>query len=249
MVRTAGGISMAKATARETVVLSVGGSILVKDMNIDNRYLQSLSALLRELSTEYKIYIVVGGGSIAREYIAAARSLGGASEVVLDDIGIDVTRLNAKLLIAALRGTEHGEDIYPLPAKTTDEAFIAGKTYSIVVSGGISPGYSTDAVSAMLAERVGADRLIIATSVDGVYTSDPRKSASAKKLDRLTHAQLIDITLKSEMTAGAACVIDPLASKLLARSNITTLVLHGRDLDALRNAVCGERFKGTVIKD
>ena len=56
----------------------------------------------------------------------------------------------------------------------------------IVVMGGVAVGQTTDAVAALLAEYVHADKIIVATSVDGVYTADPEKDPAAKKLERMT---------------------------------------------------------------
>ena len=133
------------------IVLSIGGSILTPQGK-EVEYINSLAALLKRLSKENKLYIVVGGGPLARNYITIARDLG-LNEISLDDIGIAATRLNARLLIAAL-----GEFAYPVPAETFQEAFVQAKKFSIVVMGGTHPGHTTDAVAMMLGEFVGADR-------------------------------------------------------------------------------------------
>ena len=67
----------------------------------------------------------------------------------------------------------------------------AESNHRIVVMGGVSPGQTTDAVSAILAERVHADRLVIATSVEGVYTADPEIDPSAKMIDVMTPKELV----------------------------------------------------------
>ena len=113
--------------------------------------------------------------------------------------------------------------------------------------GGNYPGHTTDAVAAMLAERVGAERLVIATNVDGVYTDDPRKDPDAVKLDRVTADELVKITMRGEAGAGSNSVVDPLASKIIKRSRMPTFVVDGRDLEALESAIRGEGKKGTVI--
>ena len=83
----------------DTVVISIGGSVLVSDRN-DADYLKAIASLLRKLSTTHKLYVVTGGGRIARYYILTGRALG-ADESTLDELGIAVTRLNARLLITA----------------------------------------------------------------------------------------------------------------------------------------------------
>ena len=80
------------------LVYSLGGSILA---GRDPASLRKYASALFDLAKKHRIYVVVGGGKIAREYIEKARALG-ASEAFCDQIGIEATRLNAALLVAAL---------------------------------------------------------------------------------------------------------------------------------------------------
>jgi len=224
----------------DTVVISIGGSILVPDDD-DKDYIVKLASMLNRLSKELKLFVVVGGGRIARYYIKLGRSLG-ADESYLDDVGIAVTRLNARMLIVAL-----GDSAYHIPAETFDEALSAAKNHSIVIMGGTHPGHTTDAVSAMLGERAGAVRLVNATSVDGVYTADPKKDPKAKRLKKITFSELIEICNKVAPGAGPNVVFDPLGAKIVARSGIETRVVHGRDLDELEKSILGKQFNGTIV--
>ncbi|MCK5038999.1 MAG: UMP kinase [Thermoplasmata archaeon] len=226
----------------QNVVISIGGSILVPDDH-DTSYISELAEMLTRIAKTTKLFIVVGGGRIARYYIKLGRDLG-ADESYLDDIGIDVTRLNSKMLITAL-----GKLAYHIPAKTFDEAMLASKNHEIVIMGGTHPGHTTDAVSAMLGERVGADRLINATSVDGVYTEDPKKNPDAKRLPIVSFDELIRICLQVEGGAGPNVVFDPLGAKIIARSGIETRVVHGRDLKELEKAILGQEFHGTIVSN
>lgn len=148
------------------IVIIIGGSVLMEDSN--PKKFREYAKILRDLSKDHKIWIVIGGGKPAREYIALARSLG-ANEAQCDDIGIDVTRLNAKLLKIAL-----GDSAYPEIAKNFQEALKFSESKKIVIMGGTEPAHSTDAVGAILAEFVDADILINLTSVDGFYDKDPK---------------------------------------------------------------------------
>jgi len=207
----------------------------------DVAYLRQLAAELVSLSGSFRVFVVVGGGKLARTYIQAARQLG-ADESSLDHIGIEATRLNARVLIAAL-----GEHAPGQPPADFDRAVEASRTYPIVVMGGTHPGHTTDAVAIMLAERARASRVLILTNVDGVYTSDPRLDRGAKRLDRLTARELVAITSKSTAEAGSTGVIDPMGCRILQRARIPASVLHGRDFDALRAAAEGRPFKGSVV--
>jgi uridylate kinase len=217
------------------LVYSLGGSILA---GRDPESLRQYADELLELSKEHQIFVVVGGGKIAREYIGKARALG-ASELFCDQIGIGATKLNAMLLIAALG------DAAP---QKVPESYIeaAESSKKIVVMGGLSPGQTTDAVSAMLAEQVHADKLIIATSVDGVYTADPETDPTAKKLSKLTPRDLVKMAMETEMKAGSRSPVDPLAAKIIERSCIPTAIVHGKDIENLKKGITSAHF-GTEI--
>jgi len=230
------------SSGKEELVISIGGSILLPDGE-DVSDLMGLANILQKNSQDRNLYLVVGGGKTARQYIDWGRRLD-ADEATLDELGIMTSRLNARLLIIALKG-----DVYPVPAKSFDEAISAGSHYSIVTMGGTHPGHTTDAVAAMLAERLNSNRLINATSVDGVYTDDPNKNKDAKKLENLSYDEVIEIVSKNEHKAGPNVVFDPLAARVIKRANIKAYILNGRDLESFENAIIDEKFNGSIIKE
>ncbi|HEY0196166.1 MAG TPA: UMP kinase, partial [Methanobacterium sp.] len=134
------------------IVVTIGGSIVVQDN--DSKKFKEYAEIISQMNTEHKLYVVVGGGKPARDYISMARGLG-ASEALCDDVGIDVTRLNARLLITAL-----GEVAYPKVPHNFAEALEYSQSGKLVVMGGTEPAHSTDAVGSILAEFLGADLLI-----------------------------------------------------------------------------------------
>jgi uridylate kinase len=222
------------------LVVSIGGSVLTS--NLDPGRIRKYASSIKALAKEHTTYIVVGGGRIARDYITAARNLG-ANEVECDIIGIDMTRINAKLLISAL-----GNSAYPVPPTNYQDARNAALSGRVVVMGGLIPGQTTDAVSAVLAEYVGADLLINATSVDGVYTADPNIDSKAEKKYSMTPSQLVDIVMKINMSAGSNSPLDPLAAKIIQRCGIKTIVIDGREPENINEAAAG-RHNGTLISN
>ncbi len=221
-------------------MLSIGGSILLpEDENVSD--IEAIAEVILDASEDKKLYLVVGGGRTARKYINWGRKLG-ANEATLDDLGIETSRLNARLLIIAL-----GKTAYSVPAKNFDEAVSAGNHYPIVTMGGTHPGHTTDAVAAMLAERLHVKRLINVTSVDGVYTADPKKDPNAEHIEKMDYDRLIEIVSKGERGAGPNIVFDPLAAKIVKRANITTQIVSGYDLDNLRKAIDDLDFVGTTV--
>jgi uridylate kinase len=225
----------------DAVVVSVGGSIFLTPEGPDAARARALAAVLREASRHARILTVVGGGSTARKYIEAARALG-ENEGALDDLGIAVTRANARVLLAAL------PEAHPDVPTSLDDALRASRTHPIVIMGGTHPGHTTDAVSAMLAEKARAIRLVIGTNVDGVYDSDPKANPSAKFLARVTAADLVKLTIAGPQKAGSAGVVDPLAAKIIARARIPCLVVNGNKHADLAAALAGKQFHGTVVE-
>jgi uridylate kinase len=225
----------------ESVVISIGGSVMVPGRD-DAEYIKSLAELLTEVSISYKLFLVCGGGRIARFYISTGRSLG-ISEKELDKLGIGATQLNAQLLIQTL-----GEGANSNPAMDIDEAAVYAENHNIVVMGGTVPGHTTDAVSAMVAEKVGAKRLLNATNADGVYDSDPRKYPDAKKFKNMSFEQLNSLVSKDHLKAGPNVIFDPKGVKIIEGMRIPLFVCNGRDLAALKNAILGREFEGTVVK-
>ena len=183
--------------------------------------------------------VVVGGGAAARDYIGAARELG-LDEAGLDELGVQITRANAWLMIAGFR------QAYPEPAEDFREAMSALQDYDRVCMGGTHPGHTTDAVAAMLTERLEAQRLAVVTNVDGVYTSDPNRDPEADRLDEISFSDLVGIT-GAGREAGHSAVVDPLAAQIIQRSGIETRVVGGDDEDNVARAVDGAGFEGTKV--
>lgn len=222
------------------VVLSVGGSVLTSPTGDDAiaAYADTVTSLTESGCT---VGVVVGGGHIAREYIETGRALG-ANEIELDEIGIAVTRLNARLLIAAL-----GDAVAPAPARTYEEARTHLGTWETCVMGGTSAAHTTDAVAAALAEYIDAELLVLATSVSGVYDADPEVDAAANHLPRLTPAELLDVVADLEMRAGSPAPVDLLGAKIVDRARLRTIVLDGSDPAEVVTAVLEGAHSGTDV--
>ena len=222
------------------VVVSIGGSVLAPDLEPDR--VAAHAAVVDGLVADgHEVAVVVGGGDVARRYIGTARALG-ATEYDLDAVGIDVTRLNARLLLAALESST-----IPEPAEDPETARASLRRGETVVMGGTVPGHTTDAVSALLAETVAADLLVYATSVPGVYSADPDEDDDAERHDRLTPAELVDTIASIETTAGSNAPVDLLAAKVIERSGLRAVVLDGTDPERVADAVAGEDVDGTGV--
>jgi uridylate kinase len=225
----------------KTVVISLGGSILIP--TLEKNKIKEYVPVLEEIAAHYRLFVVVGGGGEARRYITVARDLG-IDEGTSDEIGILITRLNANLLVAAL-----GDRAYPKVAESHSEAKKFAESKKIVIMGGITPGQTTDAVAAVLAERVGASVFVNATSVDGIYSADPKKDKKARRFDTLTPDQLLGIVGKAGLGAGSNVVLDIVAARVVERSHIPLVVLDGRTPEHLSRAICQGEYTGTVVSE
>lgn len=223
------------------MTLCFGGSILAPDLP-DVDCIRETARVLRELKARrHELLVVVGGGRTARRYIGAARELK-ATHAYCDTIGIDATRLNARLLIAAL-----GELAELNPITTFDGATRAMLRGKIPVMGGTVPGHTTDAVAAGLADASRSDLLVFFTDVDGVYTADPKLDPSAKKFEAMTSRQLLELVAGVKMKPGVTAIIDPIGAKIIDRSGIKTLVLGRQEVHRLQKILGGAGHSGTTV--
>jgi uridylate kinase len=221
------------------VVLRIGGSVVASPINTE--LMSKYAEMVRTLKKRgHEVAVVVGGGSLAREFIAVAKKLG-LNEQAQDEVAISVSRLFAQLFLKKL-----GDMSCSKVALTLDDAAECLSEGKIMVMGGLKPGITTDAVAALVAERVKADLLVKGTDQDGVYDKDPRKHANAVKLDRLSFDDLPKIFEENQHKAGMHQIIDPEAVKVLKRERVKLVVVNGFKPENVLAAVDGERV-GTVV--
>ena len=201
---------------KKRIVIKLSGRIFGMD-NV--KVLKDYATFLVKISKICQPIIIAGGGTIARHYISHARSFG-ADESTLDELGIEISRLNAKLLIYAL-----GNKAYLHPPTTLQEVRHAVDDGLIVVAGGLHPGQSTNGTAALIAEKIKAEQFLNATDVDGVYDMDPNKFKKAKKFKRIELKNLKNILVHEDSIAGSYDLMDIVALKIIERSKIKTRIL------------------------
>jgi uridylate kinase len=188
----------------------------------------------------YRFAIVCGGGSTARHYINMARKLG-VSESWSDLLGINVSRVNALLMNAAL-----GDIAYSYIPKNVDEVLTAWSSGKVVTLGGLQPGQSTNAVAMVIAELVGADLVVNATDVDGVYDKDPKKYSDARLLPKITINELKNL-ISSRSEAGTYELFDQLAISIAERSKIKIYFVNGFKPENIEKVLDGINVGSEVI--
>ena len=201
---------------KKRIVIKLSGRIFGMD-NV--KVLKNYAEFLVKISKICQPIIVAGGGNIARHYISHARS-SGADESTLDELGIEISRLNAKLLIYALKNKA-----YSHPPITLQEVKHAVDDGLIVVAGGLHPGQSTNGTAALIAEKIKAEQFLNATDVDGVYDMDPNKFKKAKKFKKIKLKDLKNILVHEDSVAGGYDLMDIVALKIIERSKIKTRIL------------------------
>lgn len=220
------------------VIIKLSGSVFSE--NATKASLQKYAAMLKSLSKKVQLVVVAGGGNIARHYINLARSFG-VDEATLDELGIEVSRLNAQLLVYAL-----GKSAYPHIPKNLQEVVVAVGTGKIVVTGGLHPGQSTNATSAQIAEKINARMFINATDVNGIYDADPKIHKNAKLLKKIKLRALRNILVHESTMAGAYDLMDIVALKVIERSRIPTRVIKA-DVNTIKRAISGADVGTKII--
>jgi len=143
-------------------VIKIGGSLLFnenKQLNV--KKIKEFCDVFEKVLDTDTVVIICGGGIIAREYINAVRSIN-ENEAICDTFGIELSRINSKLIISFLK-----EKAYPLVPKSIEELSHAMLFKKIIAMGGLQPGQSTTSVAVEVAEYIKVDHLVILTDVKG----------------------------------------------------------------------------------
>src|SRR4249920_2579417 len=218
---------------KKIIVIKLSGSVF--NFKTTSKSLKEYAQLLLDIQAKVQPVVVSGGGIIARHYVNLARSLGS------DEISIEISRLNAMLLSAAL-----GDSVYPVIPSNLEEISIACQSGKIVVSGGLHPGQSTNATAALICEKIKADRFLNSTDVDGIYDSDPKVSPKAKLFKEISIKKCLQLLNTESTQAGNYDLLDIVAMKVIERSKISTWVIKS-DPKIIRNLILKNSQTGTKI--
>ena len=228
-------------STNETILISVGGSIIIPE-EIDVQTVREFKRIiLSEVAKGKKFVLMVGGGKTCRKYQAAAKAIEPTlTNNDLDWIGIHSTRFNAHFLREIFQEYAYEEIILDpnIPVKTEK---------SIVVAGGWQPTASTDHSAVLVAKSYGLKKLVNLSNIDYVYDSAPKKIPNAKKLERVTWAEFRKI-IPDTWGPGMNAPFDPVAAREADALGLEVAVMNGTNIENLENYLSGKEFKGTVIK-
>jgi uridylate kinase len=234
---TAGGRQFRRALLKLS-----GEGLAGKDGRLDPAIVDALAADLRELAAmDKQIAIVVGGGNWLR-----GSKFPGINRAVADQMGMLATAMNGLALQDALE--QKGIDTRVQSAVAIAdfcEPFIRRrcirhldkKRVVILVAGTGNPFFSTDSAAALRASEIGADCLLKATQVDGIYSADPKTDKSAVRYEHLTYREVIERDLK---------VMDTAAISLCRDNHIPIVVFDLHQRGNLVRALRGEKV-GTIV--
>jgi uridylate kinase len=229
------------------IVLKVSGEALGGDLKygISPDVIRFVAGEIEEVHTlGVQLGVVVGGGNIFRGLEATAS---GMDRATADYMGMLATILNGLALQDALeRRGVHTRVQSAIEVREVAELFIRRRAIRhlekgrvvIFVGGTGNPYFSTDTAAALRAIEIGAEVVFKATKVDGVYTADPLKDASAQKFDELSYIEVLSRELK---------VMDSTAISLCMDNRFPIVVFNLHEQGRLKGLVLGEKV-GTIVK-
>lgn len=226
----------------ETVVMSVGGSLIVPDA-IDTRFLTELKNLIeRQITFAGRRFIIIaGGGKTARRYQDAAAHVTELDPEDLDWMGIHATRLNGHLLRTIFR-----DIAYPVMITNPDEIGDVPRDAHLIIAAGYRPGASTDLRAVQIAVHCESTKVINLSNIDNVYTEDPRKNPNAQKLEDVAWRDFMKL-IPSEWNPGLSSPFDPVAARTAQHHNIEVVIINGEHTGEVENYLDGKPFTGTRI--
>jgi len=231
------------------ILLKVSGEVLMGDQafGIDLQTLDLVAAEIAEvMKSGVELCLVVGGGNIFRGLSMAGKGMERASA---DYMGMLATIMNALALQSALEKIGvHTRVQSAIPMDAVCEPYIRRRALRhlekgrvVIFAAGVgAPFFTTDSGAALRAAEMGCDALLKGTSVDGVYTADPKKEPGAQRYDRLSYLEVLAQDLR---------VMDASAIALMRDNDIPIVVFSIRERGALMRVLRGEGVFTTIASD
>jgi len=229
------------------VLLKVSGEALAGDQGygIDAKVVQAIAQAVHEVhQSGVQIALVIGGGNI---YRGADGEKMGMDRVSSDYMGMLATLINALALQNALEKQGAFTRVQSaIEMSKVAEPFIRRRAMRhlekkriVIFAGGTgNPYFATDTAAALRAIEIGADVILKATNVDGIYNADPKKDPQAKKFKNLTYIDAINRRLR---------VMDTTALTLCMENKLPIVVFGLQQKDSIKRVIWGEPI-GTLVK-
>jgi len=230
------------------VLLKLSGEALMGELDygIEPKVIQRIAAeIATALNTGVEIAVVVGGGNIFR---GAGLARAGMDRVTGDHMGMLATVMNALAIQDALESLDvHARVMSALEINAVCEDYIRRRAIRhlekgrvvILAAGTGNPFFTTDTAASLRAIEIGADVLLKATKVDGVYDADPATNPDAKRFDSVSYDQVIGDKLN---------VMDATAIVMCRDNHLPLRVFDLTRANALVHAMSGDEV-GTLVSD
>ena len=227
------------------VLLKLSGEALAKDVDgiYNHGFIDEIAQVVKKcVDSGVEIGVVVGAGNIWR-----GRQGVNMDRVRADHMGMLATVINSLALQDAFeRAGVTTRVMTAVEMKSMAEPYIRNRAVRHLEKGRVtifgcglgSPYFSTDTAAVLRAAEIGADVVLLAKNIDGVYTADPRKDASATKIDEITYQEIL--------SRGLAAM-DSTATSFCMDNHIPILVFGLDNPDNIYRAVMGEEI-GTIVK-
>ena len=240
-------MSQSSQVRYKRVVLKLSGEVLREpgsNESISPEVVQKIAAQIADATKlGVELALVIGGGNIWRGLTASHK---GMNRTTADYMGMLATVINGLALMSALE--ELGVEVRVQTAiemQNLAEPFIVRRATRhlelgrvvIFVAGTGNPFFSTDTTAALRANEIGADAILKATKVDGIYDADPQKNPDAKKFDSITFSDALQRRLQ---------VMDSTAFSLCLDNKMPIVVFNIGDSGNIKRAVLGEPV-GTLV--
>ncbi|MGQ0618815.1 MAG: UMP kinase [Panacagrimonas sp.] len=238
---------MSRAPAYPRILLKLSGEALMgdEDFGISPRVMSFLASEIKDvMDAGVQVALVVGGGNIFRgEGLARA----GMDRVTGDQMGMLSTVINALAIQDAVERIGLEARVQSaIRINEVCEEFIRRKAIRHLEKGRVvvfgagtgNPFFTTDSAAALRAIEIGADLMLKATKVDGIYTADPKKDAKATRYDELTFDEALDRRL---------AVMDQTAMVLCRDHKMKLRVYDMERPGALMSIVMGDETIGTRV--
>jgi uridylate kinase len=227
------------------ILLKLSGEALMGnvDYGIDPEVIKALAAeIVAAQQAGAEIGLVIGGGNIFR---GAGLAAAGMDRVTGDHMGMLATVINALAMADALeKQGGFARVMSAIKINEVCEDYIRRRAIrhmekgriTVFAAGTGNPFFTTDSAAALRASEIGADLLLKATKVDGIYDADPKKNPDAKRFSRLTYDQVINKNLQVMDTAAFALCRDnqvPLRIYDMMQPGALMRILQGEDLGTL----------------
>jgi uridylate kinase len=222
------------------IILKLSGEVLAgEDDVIDQKLTEKIAREVAEIhALGVQVAVVIGGGNIWRGITSANR---GMDRSTADYMGMLATIINGMALQEALEKVGVNTRVQTaIEVKNVAEPFIRRRAVRhlekgrvvIFVAGTGNPFFSTDTAAALRASELGAEILLKATKVDGVYDSDPRKNPKAKRFERISYADaLVNRLQVMDSTAFSLCMdnhVPIVVFDMFKPGNLRSVVLGGK---------------------